>query len=123
MVSGGNSTDSGLAAMYDNIGATYEALTATDSVKSYGAAAQVLSQATTGTAWAAAGAGIPLATGVGGSNQFGNDGLWDYRPNELCVISGGAWYTGSGTGVWALILSDARGDSSSYAGLRAATYL
>lgn len=128
-ITGGNTlaTDAwgatGLAAMYTNIGATYEALTATSSVKTFGAAAQVLSHATSGTAWHAAGAGIPLATGVGGSNQFGNDGLWDYRPNELCAISGGSWYAGSLSGVWALDLGYVRGGSVDAVGFRAASYL
>jgi hypothetical protein len=113
----------GLAALYDSIGATYESLAATDSVKYFGSASQVLSHATSGTAWAAAGAGIPLATGTGGSNQFGSDYLYDARPNELCVISGGNWNYGSSAGVWALTLAGARGDSYSYIGFRAASYL
>ncbi len=113
----------GLAAMYDNIGATYESLLATSSLKYFGAAGQVLSAATSGTAWAAAGAGIPLSTGTGGSNQFGNDGMWDYRPNELCVISGGNWDNGSNAGVWALALGSVRGDSYDGVGFRAASYL
>jgi hypothetical protein len=54
-----------------------------------------LSAATSGNAWAFAGLGIALATGVGGSNQFGNDFLFDDRPNELCAISGGLWSSGS----------------------------
>lgn len=113
----------GLAAMYDSLGATYEAMTATNSLKNFGAAGQVLSNATSGTAWAAAGAGIALATGTGGSNQFGNDGLWDYRPNELCVISGGTWGDGSGAGVWTLHLGNVRGSSNNAIGFRAASYL
>lgn len=113
----------GIAAMYDNIGATYESLTASSSVKTFGSANQVLSQATSGTAWAAAGAGIPLVGGTGGSNQFGNDGLWDYRPDQLCAISGGDWGYGSAAGVWALILSSVRGSSHSSVGFRAASYL
>lgn len=128
-ITGGNTlaTDAwgatGLAAMYTNIGATYESLTVTNSLKLYGSAAQVLSNATSGTAWAAAGAGIPLASGVGGSNAFGNDGLWDYRPNELCVVSCGNWASGSYAGAWALPLADVRGYSSGSVGFRAASYL
>lgn len=128
-ITGGNAgaTDAwgatGLAALYDNIGATYEALLASSTAKTFGNAAQVLSAAASGTAWAAAGAGIPLAGGVGGSNQFGSDGLWDYRPNELCVISGGDWSTGGDAGVWALHLSNVRGTSSDTVGFRSASYL
>jgi hypothetical protein len=83
----------------------------------------VLSQATSGTAWAAAGAGIPLVGGTGGSNQFGNDGLWDYRPDQLCVISGGSWNDGSNAGVWSLYAANVRGTSDSVIGFRAASFL
>ncbi|MDP3651043.1 MAG: hypothetical protein Q8R67_05100 [Rhodoferax sp.] len=113
----------GLAALYNNIGATYQSITASSTQKTFGSAGQVLSEATSGTAWEAASAGIPLLTGVGGSNQFGQDGLWDYRPNELCVISGGSWYSGGDAGVWALDLSSVRGNSSSSVGFRSASYL
>ena len=113
----------GLAAMYDNIGATYESMTASNSNKPFGAAAQVLSHATSGTAWGAAGAGIPLATGTGGSNQFGNDYFYDARPNELCVLAGGSWGNGSNAGVWTLDLGTVRGDSGGSVGFRAASYL
>ena len=113
----------GLAAMYDNIGATYEAMTAANTNKPFGAAGQVLSNATSGTAWAAAGAGIPLSTGTGGSNQFGNDYFYDARPDQLCVVSGGGWDYGSSAGVWALALSGVRGYSSNDVGFRAASYL
>ena len=113
----------GLAAMYDSLGATYESLTDSASNKTFGAAAQVLSAATSGAAWGFAGLGIPLAAGVGGSNQFGNDYLYDDRPNELCALSGGFLDDGSLAGVWALILNNARGNSNVYVGFRAASYL
>jgi hypothetical protein len=113
----------GLAAMYTNIGATYESLTNSASNKTYGNAAQVLSASTSGTAWGFAGLGIPLSGGVGGSNQFGNDYLYDARPNELCVMSGGGWDSGGVAGVWALGLGNARGASDVNLGFRAASYL
>ncbi len=113
----------GLTALYDSLGATYESLTDSASNKTFGAAAQVLSAATSGNAWAFAGLGIALATGVGGSNQFGNDFLYDDRPNELCAASGGNWGNGSASGVWALSLASVRGDSDSAVGFRAASYL
>jgi hypothetical protein len=113
----------GLAALYDSIGATYESLTNSASNKVFGNAAQVLSAATSGTAWGFAGLGIPLVGGVGGSNQFGNDFLYDARTTDLCVVSGGNWYDGSIAGVWALILNNDRGYSSDLIGFRAASYL
>ena len=113
----------GLAAMYSNIGATYAALTASSTNKIFGSASQVLSEATSGTAWAVTGAGVPLLTGVGGSNQFGNDYMYDARPNELCPIVGGVWSSSSTAGVWALYLGLGRGNSSDDFGVRAALYL
>lgn len=112
----------GLAAMYTNIGATYGALTASNSNKLFGSAAQVLSEATTGTAWGMAGAGIPLATGVGGSAQFGSDYMLDYRPAEMCPIVGGYWADSVSAGVWAVNCSSVAGNSG-YVGCRSACYL
>jgi hypothetical protein len=113
----------GLAALYDNVGATYESLTASGTNKIFGAATQVLSPATTGNAWAMTGAGIPLTTGVGGSNAFGSDYFYDARPNELCALSGAAWHNGGSAGVWALNLAGARGTSNGDVGFRSASYL
>ena len=113
----------GLAAMYTNIGATYNSLTASSTNKIYGAATQVLSEATTGTAWAMACAGVPLTTGVGGSNQFGNDYMYDARPNTMCPIVGGHWAGSSDAGVFALVFGDVRSDSSVSSGCRSALYL
>lgn len=128
-ITGGNTlaTDgwgaAGIAALYDSLGTTYESMTASNSIKYFGSASQVLSEATSGNAWAVSGAGVPLLAGTGGSNLFGNDGMWDYKPNELCVISGGYWAGGSDAGVWALNLSYVRGDSYPSVGVRAASFL
>ena len=128
-LTGGNtlSTDAwgatGIAANYDSLGATYESMQMRNTAVLYGSAAQVFSAASSGRAWTAAGAGVPLAGGTTGSNAFGNDGLWDYRPNELCVISGGNWVSGSDAGAWALHLYPVRGHSDGGVGLRAASYL
>lgn len=128
-ITGGNTlaTDgwgaAGIAALYDSLGTTYESMTASNSIKYFGSASQVLSEATSGNAWAVSGAGVPLLAGTGGSNLFGNDGMWDYKPNELCVIAGGNWGSGGGAGVWALILYDVRGDSGNFVGFRAASFL
>ena len=92
----------GLAANYINLGTTFGALWAisVNRITSFGSASQVFSEATSGNNWAATGAGIPLSAGVGGTNAFGNDGLWDYKPNEMCPIAGGDWSAASNAGVW-----------------------
>jgi hypothetical protein len=113
----------GYAALYDDLGTTFEALAGSATNKVMGSAAQVLSASNSGTAWAAAGSGLPLAGGVGGSNAFGNDFFYDAKPNELCAFSGGDWFGGGGAGVWALDLGRVRGGSSAGIGFRAASYL
>ena len=112
-----------LAANYDVLGATYGALTASSSNKPFGNAAQVLSEATSGLAWQAAGAGIPLVGGTGGTNLFGNDYCLDYRPGDMCPLAGGYWSGGANAGVWALALDAVRGYSDAGVGFRAALYL
>jgi hypothetical protein len=113
----------GYAALYDDLGTAFEALTGSASNKVMGSAGQVLSASNSGTAWAAAGSGLPLAGGVGGSNAFGNDFFYDAKPNELCALGGGNWADGSFAGVWALALNAVRGGSSDIVGFRAASYL
>jgi len=113
----------GLAALYTNIGATYGALTASSTNKIFGAATQVLSEATSGTAWAAAGAGIPLVGGVGGSNQFGSDYMLDYRRADMCPLVGGVWSESSYAGVWAVHYNALPDGSYADVGARAALYL
>jgi hypothetical protein len=85
----------------------------------------VLSAATSGTEWAKAGAGLPVAGGWGasGTTQFGQDQLYQALVNELCPISGSSWSDYSGAGVWSLNLYYTRGTSANYVGCRAALYL
>lgn len=113
----------GISTNYDSLGASYGAVTASNSAKTYGSASQVFDAATSGNAWAATGAGLPLAAGVGGTNAFGNDGLWDYRPNEMCPRVSASWDLGSHAGVWALNLYTVRTNAHSNVGGRAALYL
>ena len=131
-VTGGNSlaTDAfgatGIAALYDDLGTTYEALWATSANRqvAFGNATnQVFSASPSGNAWNYAGLGAPLAAGIGGVNSFGNDGLWDYKPNEMAPFSGGSWSTFSSAGVWALFLNNVRADWSFDIGFRSALYL
>ena len=113
----------GLTANYDNLGATYAALTAANANKGFGSALQVLSEATSGNAWNVTGLGIPLASGTGGSNMFGNDYFLDYRTNEMAPFSGGDWSASSNAGVWALYLAGSRTNSVYNIGFRSALYL
>lgn len=115
----------GIAALYDDLGTAYESAweTAANRVTYFGSASQVFSEATSGNAWNWAGLGGMLAAGDGGTNAFGSDGFWDYKPNEMCPISGGAWYSSSGAGVWTLYLNNARSASLATVGFRAALYL
>ena len=131
-VTGGNSlaTDAfgatGIAALYDDLGTTYEVLWATSANRqvAFGNATnQVFSASTSGNAWNYAGLGAPLAAGIGGVNSFGNDGLWDYKPNEMAPLSGGDWFSSSNAGVWALYLSIVRTNSYDSLGFRSALYL
>jgi len=115
----------GIAALYDDLGTSYQVWreTGADRSISYGAATQVFSEATSGNAWNWAGVGGMLTTGDGGTNAFGNDIFYDYKPNEMCPFSGGGWGSSSGAGVWTLNLNGVRADSNSSVGVRAALYL
>lgn len=115
----------GLAAMYTDIGATYGAITKSGGWKYFGAATQVFSEATSGTAWAVAGCGIPLLAGTGGTNAFGSDGLYDPAAavSEMALLSGGAWGHSSDAGVWCAGLSGGRTNSYNDIGFRSALYL
>ena len=107
--------------MGTTFGAAWE--TGANRVTYYGSAGQVFSAATSGNDWNWAGVGGMLATGDGGTNRFGSDGFWDYKPNEMAPLSGGSWGTSSGAGVWSLHLSNGRTESGSAVGFRSALYL
>ncbi len=127
-VTGGNTlaTDlygaTGIAAQYTNLGASYESLTGSASNKVYGSVNQVFSTATSGNAWNFTGLGGLLTTGTGGTNRFGLDGFWDYKPNEMAPFSGVDWSLSSLAGVWSLSLYY-RTHSGCYVGFRSALYL
>jgi len=114
------------AANYDDMGATFGVLEANSSAKLFGVTtAQVFDNATSGAAWKATGAGVPKAGGAAvgaGTNLMGMDGLWDYRPNEMCPVVGGGWVAGASAGVWALYLGIFRAISNGSYGVRAAYY-
>jgi hypothetical protein len=114
------------AANYDDMGATFGVLEANSSAKLFGVTtAQVFDNATSGAAWKATGAGVPKAGGAAvgaGTNLMGMDGLWDYRPSEMCPVVGGSWSFGSASGVWTRSLSSNRPYSYYSFGVRAAYY-
>jgi hypothetical protein len=130
-VTGGNTlaTDlwgaTGLAALYDDLGVmnsfTGYAVNFSDRNLTMGSASQVFSAATSGTAWQMTASGVPLV--AGGSNQFGNDLLYDYSTADMCPISGGSWTDSSSAGVWTLYWNLSRGTSLDFVGFRSALYL
>jgi hypothetical protein len=130
-VTGGTTLDTdlwgatGLSALYDNLGVmanfTGYAVNFTDRTLTMGSASQVFSAATSGTPWQMTASGVPLV--AGGSNQFGNDGLFDFSTNDMCPLCGGNWSSGAGAGVWALLWGSSRPSSSSVVGFRSAYYL
>lgn len=112
---------------YINLLTTYEALTGANRLVNYGAnGLQVFSAAISGTAWEAACAGVPLATAMasGGANtQFGADGLWDYKPNQMCPLAGGTWSSAAPAGAFGLNLGNTRSSSNASVAGRSALYL
>ena len=86
---------------------------------------QVLSGTLAGNNWSLSGLGFPLTTGIStsGTNIFGQDQYYQYVRDQLCVFSGGLWFTTSNAGVWAASLNTTRTASSRNVGFRAASYL
>lgn len=114
----------GVAANYDVLGPTHGSLgTGPGTSRAIGSANAVLSSATSGLDWAGACAGIPLADGVGGTNLFGNDRLYDNNPTHMCAIAGADWSSGVNAGVWTLSCGGPRTNSGRNVGFRAALYL
>lgn len=115
----------GIAALYDNLGTTYEGWRETGFDRSafYGSVTQVFAADTSGNAWSWAGAGGMLAGGDGGTNAFGNDQFVDSKLNDLCPASGGGWLGNSTAGVWTFYLAADRGANNPSFGFRAALYL
>jgi len=116
----------GLAAQFSSLGASYESLwaTAVNRAVHFGnVAAQTFSAATSGVARDVAGAGVPLAAALGGTNVMGNDALWDYKLDQMCPLAGGHWGDATAAGVWALSLANVRGNLGHHVGFRSALYL
>ena len=130
-VTGGNTlaTDlwgaAGLTALYDNLGVmnsfTGYAVNFSNRMIAIGSASQTLSAATSGTAWQMTASGVPLV--AGGTNQFGNDGIYDYSAADALPTCGGYWASSAASGIWALGNSFSRSTSSFTIGFRSAYYL
>jgi len=63
-----------------------------------------------------------MASG-GANTQFGADGLWDYKPNQMCPIAGGAWSNAAPAGAFGLTLASPRSNSAASVAGRSALYL
>lgn len=118
---------SGIASMMDALAVPLlAALGGAPMSQRYGnGSAQVFSGASSGNAYALTGVGHPMAAAAissGGDALVGKDQLYQYFRDQLCVISGGYWGSGSYAGVFARNLSHARYYSNSAVGLRCACY-
>ena len=113
----------GLAKNYTELGPDFGAL-GTKSDRAIGSASQVFSSETEGLEWEAACSGIPLAGGMGGTNLFGNDRLYDTNmPEHMCIAAGGSWSRSVSAGVWARTCDYSRANSYNHCGFRSALYL
>lgn len=113
----------GRAANYDVFASPFGVLDGSSVTRVYGNASQVFSSSISSTGYLATCIGIPLVGGVGGTNAFGNDYLYDSRSNDVVPVSGGAWNGGAVAGVWAMALTNNRNSSVDNIGFRAALYL
>lgn len=114
----------GIAAMMDEI-AIPDFGTQSEWKRLGNAANQVLSEALTGNGWLLTALAVPkdaAGQSPAGTAQFGNDGLYWYLRNELCMLSCGAWNDADITGPWASYWGMAREASGSRVGFRVACY-
>ena len=86
----------------------------------------VFSSAASGAGWLLTGLGLPLSTGisVAGTNALGQDEFYQYVRNELCLMTGGGYASGTRAGVFAANMAYQRGTLvGNDVGARAAAYL
>jgi hypothetical protein len=114
----------GVAAMMDRFAPPFGAGDAF--AQRFGSGAnQVLSEATSGAGYILAGLGLPKdADGMDatGTNLFGKDYFYVYVRNELCLIVAANWDRAATAGVWNASFSNARSNSTTDVGFRAAAY-
>lgn len=113
-----------LATLYDVLAVPY--ITNASAWRRYGnAGEQVLDESVSGAGWMATGLALPRSAdgwSAGGTNLFGADAMYEFHRALLCVLSGGAWGSGSISGVWAGSLDGSRTNSYGGVGFRAACY-
>ncbi len=87
-------------------------------------ASRVLAPDASGAGYVLTGIGFPSAGGMStsGTSLFGQDYIYQYIRNELCVLSGGDWNSYSYAGACALSLYNYRGHSIGNVGFRCACY-
>ena len=117
----------GVAAMMDEIALPLVAASGGSSMdqKFGNAANQVLSADTSGAGYVLTGIGHPKninGMSTTGTDLFGKDQIYPYFRDQLCVISGGYWNSGSHAGVFARFLNSTRISSHNNVGLRCACY-
>lgn len=115
----------GLAALYDNLGTSFESWreTGVDRTVYYWNSTQIFSEATSGNSWNWAGAGGMLTTGWNGINFFSQNAFYDYLPSYLCPVSGGYWGFGTDSGIFSLYLANSKFNTDDITGFRSALYL
>lgn len=86
---------------------------------------QVFSGATSGFRWQRAACGIQdetSGTSVAGTNQFGNDGCYQYNTANLFALSAGHWNYAANAGVFHRTWYDVRSNGNLSVGFRAGAY-
>jgi hypothetical protein len=117
----------GVAAMMDAITPAFATTSGANGLTTqrYGNSTnQVLEEEISGNSWLLTGLGMPKSGGTssGGSNLFGLDNHAQWIVNLLCLRSGGDYDETTASGVWAMSMSQARGDTFNYTGFRCAYY-
>jgi hypothetical protein len=114
----------GVAAMMDEIALPLAAEPGGSSMTRY-VGSGALSPATSGHGYILTGLGHPKDSAsltAAGADLYGKDYIYQYFREQLCVISGGYWNSGSYAGVFARSLFYTRSSSYDNVGLRCACY-
>ena len=116
----------GAAALFDAVSMEFATTYPNNAAaQRYGNGANAVFDMATANGRALAMLGMPTAGGVSpaGSNAMGLDYFYQVIVNQLCVISRGAWNSGSNAGVRNRNLPSSRTNASNYVGFASASYL